>query len=329
MKTTTVDWWGIGLLATGLGALQYVLEEGNSKSWFEDSRIVMLTLVALATLPAFIMWQLSPKNKVPVVNLHVLRNRDLAAALVLFVTLGFGLYGGVFLYPMFAENVLRLSPTLTGLALLPGGIATGVAAIMCGKIANPANAKVDARILIAIGLTMFLSSMFMLGRLPSTATADSALIALLLRGFGLGMLFIPINLAAFANLRGAEIAQGSAMMNLCRQLGGSFGIAVLSSYVTRSAANSRVSLSSHLYAGNPAFDKRFALLTQAFQFKGFSMNQAKHLAYEIINRQLLGQSTTLAFNSGFILIAVVCLVASPLVLILRKPKPMKVAVEAH
>ncbi len=329
MRTKTVDWGGIALLATGLGALQYVFEEGNSKSWFEDSRIVVLTAVAAIALPLFVFWQLSKRNVTPIVNLHVLRNRDLSAALVLFVALGFGLYGGVFLYPMFAENVLHLSPTITGMALLPGGIATGVAAIMCGRIANPVSPLVDARLLITIGLAMFTSSLVLLGRLPSTANADSAMLALLLRGFGLGMLFIPINLAAFANLKGAEIAQGAAMLNLCRQLGGSFGIAVLSSFVTHSTAVSRAGLSACIYAGNTAFQQRFQSLTHLFAMRGFSAQQSESVAYSIINRQLGNQSTTLAFNSGFILIAIVSLVASPLVLILRKPNARPIVVEAH
>lgn len=331
MNTAKVDWTGIGLLAVGLASLQYVLEEGNSKLWFEDQSIAGLTALAALTLPTFVAWQLSPRNVAPVVNLRVLKNRDLSAALVLFTVLGFGLYGGVFLFPMFAQNVLRITPTMTGLAMLPGGIATGVSAILSGRVANPAKILVDPRVLIFVGLGLFLSAMGMLGCLPSTSSMENANVALLMRGFGLGMLFVPINLAAFASLKGPEIAQGSGLMNLCRQLGGSFGIAVLGSFVTRDLSHARGALIQQTVVGSGPFDARLSALTGAFASRGLDADAAHRAALAVIDRQLQGQATTIAYNNSFLLIAIISLAASPLILLLRKPKPAAgpVTVDAH
>jgi DHA2 family multidrug resistance protein len=329
MKVSSVDWTGIAMLGVGLGCLQYVLEEGNAKAWFESDAILKLTAIAGILLPAFVWWQLSPRNKVPVVNLRVLKNRDLSAALVLFVVLGFGLYGGVFIYPMFAQNVMHMTPTATGLSLLPGGIATGVAAIMSGRMLGGAKPLFDPRIAIGGGLSIFIVSMYMMATLPSSATTDNLFLPLLLRGFGLGMLFVPINLAAFSSLKGAEIAQGSGLLNLCRQLGGSFGIAAIGGYVTRNLGAGRADLVAHTYAGNPEMTMRLDGIARVLAMRGIPLEQAKQAAFALLDRQIMTEAATIAYNTGFMLILGTTLITAPLIFIIRKPKSVAAPVDAH
>src|SRR6476661_1317201 len=164
-----VDWLGIGLLTVGVGGLQYVLEEGNSKDWFSDALILRLSILAGVCLITMVWWELSPRNEHPVVNFRVLHNRTLAASIFLFITLGFGLYGGVFLFPMFAQGILRMTPTETGLAMLPGGVATGASALLCGWMLNGKKPLMDARVLIACGIALFSFSMWRMGHLTSAA----------------------------------------------------------------------------------------------------------------------------------------------------------------
>ena len=125
-KPQSIDWAGISLLTIGLASLQYVLEEGREKDWFNDTLIIRLSIVAGVSLAGMLWWELSPRNKHPVIDFHVLKNRDLAGSIFLFIALGFGLYGGVFLFPLFTQNLLHFTPTETGLTLMPGGIATAV-----------------------------------------------------------------------------------------------------------------------------------------------------------------------------------------------------------
>jgi len=159
-KRTAIDWTGICLLTVGVGSLQYVLEEGNSKDWFADTTILRLSIVAAVSLVAMLWWELSSRNEHPVVQFRVLKNRTLAASIFLFIALGFGLYGGVFLFPMFAQGILHFTPTETGLAMLPGGLATMVSALICGRLLNGKEPLVDARILIFIGVSLFAVSMW-------------------------------------------------------------------------------------------------------------------------------------------------------------------------
>ena len=317
MKVGKVDWIGIGLLAVGLGCLQYMLEEGNAKDWFDSPLILGLGLISAVVLPLFVWWQLSPKNEVPVVSLKVLANRDLTVAIILFVVLGFGLYGGVFIYPMFAQNVMHLSPTETGLTLLPGGIMTGFAAVMSGRLLGGAKPKFEPKLAIVTGLGIYLVSMSYLSFMPSTAGSDNVLVPLLLRGLGLGMLFVPINLAAFSSLKGAQIAQGSGLLNLARQLGGSFGIAVIGSMVTHQLHIARATLVEDVTATNPAVAQRLAASNQYLMSRGLSPERAASASYALIDNAVMVQAATKAYNNGFMVILVASVVASPTILLLR------------
>ncbi len=315
-----VDWPGIGLLATGLGSLQYVLEEGNQKDWFQDPWILGLSLVAAVTLVSLVFWEASPKNHSPIVNLKVLKNRDLSAALLLFLSLGFGLYGGIFLFPLFAQNVLGFTPTVTGLTLMPGGVATGISAILCGRLLGGKKQLISPRQLIIIGMSLFVLSMWDLGHLTTLSGEPDTRLALILRGAGLGLLFTPINLAAFSSLKGIEIAQGSSMLNLTRQLGGSFGIAILSTYLTRMNATHYSNLTSHLYAGNPLLEQRLRLLSAGFVSRGYDLATAKSMALQVLDFSVQKQASTMAYNNAFLLIGISMLLVSPAVLLLRSRK---------
>jgi DHA2 family multidrug resistance protein len=163
-ETPTVDWAGIGLLAIGLGSLQYVLEEGQRYDWFEDPTITKLFVAAIVCLIVFVFWELWPSNRHPIVELRVLRDRSLSSALIIGMALGFGLYGGVFIYPLFAQNVLGFSPTTTGMVLVPGGIASGFGMIFCGRVLQKG---FDPRKLIAFGISLFVISMYQLSHLTN------------------------------------------------------------------------------------------------------------------------------------------------------------------
>jgi DHA2 family multidrug resistance protein len=328
-KINPVDWLGIGLLIAGVGSLQYVLEEGNRKDWFADGLIIRLSLISAVSLISMVMWELSPRNKHPVINFHVLRNRDLSAAIFLFVVLGFGLYGGTFLFPLFTQGILGFTPTETGLTMLPGGLATAVMAVVCGKLLSGKQPLVDARYLIIAGVIGFSVAMWQLGHLTSVAGEADARIPLIIRGAAMGLLFTPINNAAFGSLNPSEAQQASGLINLSRQLGGSFGIAVLSTYLTRHIQYHRVDLAANFSQGNPAFEQRYAGAVSALIQHGYTALNAKQGAFALLDLTLTKQASMLAYNDAWLLILLSFLCVAPAVLVLRKPQPMTGAVDAH
>lgn len=328
-RSGPIDWLGISLLTVGLACLQYVLEEGREKDWFNDALIVRLSVVAAISLSAMLWWELSARNEHPVVNFRILKNRDLAGSILLFITMGFGLYGGVFLYPLFTQNLLHFTPTETGLTLMPGGIATACTAIVCGRLLNGARPLVDARILIYIGIGVFVFSMWKLGHLTTVAGEADARYPLIIRGIGLGFLFTPINNVAYANLKPSEAQQASGLINLARQLGGSFGIAIITTYLQSRTALHRADLVANTYAANPAFIERFQGALAHFMSLGFSYVKAQAAAYAAIDQALTAQALMLSYNDAWMLILKSFLLTAPAILVLRKPRGRAAMGDAH
>ena len=320
-KSGTVDWLGIGLLAVGLGAMQYVLEEGERNDWFQDSFILSLAIVSVLSLAALVWWQLSRRNPAPVIDFRVLQNRTLSVSLFLFVVLGFGIYGGTYLFPLLSQTVLGFTSMQTGLALLPGGVATGISILFCGAILNRPKPLVDIRWIIVFGTLVTMLSMWMLGHLsPASGAADTSF-ALLLRGFGTGFLFVPINQAAFASLRKSELQQASGLLSLSRQLGGSFGIALLATFVQQHIQLHRVELLGHYTLGNDIFTQRLQGLAAGLASSGMGPVDAQYAALRLMEQGLMRQAMMMSYNDAFLIVLIVNLVTLPAVLLLRRPNP--------
>jgi MFS transporter, DHA2 family, multidrug resistance protein len=328
-KPEGIDLPGITLLTVGLASLQYVLEEGKRYDWFQDKMIARLAVVSVVSLTTLMWWELTPRNPHPIVNFRVLKNRQLAGSIFLFIALGFGLYGGIFIFPLFTQTILNFTPTETGLALLPGGLATALAALICGRLLNGPRPLVDSRILIALGVSIFLVAMWQLGHLTTAAGEPDARAALLIRGLGLGFLFTPINNVAYGALDPRDAQQASGLINLARQLGGSFGIAVLNTYVTTQTQYHRVDLLANVYPYNPAVLARTHALTSDLMAHGYSALDAQRAGLGVLEQMVMRQASMLAFNDAWMIILISFVVASPAILLLRKPRGPAVAAAMH
>ncbi|HEU4649647.1 MAG TPA: DHA2 family efflux MFS transporter permease subunit [Gemmatimonadales bacterium] len=324
-----VDWAGIFLLTAGLGSLQYVLEEGNRKDWFADVWILRLSIVAGVALIAMVWWELTPRNRHPVVDFRVLRNRQLSASIFLFVALGFALYGGVFIFPLFTQSILGFTPTATGLALLPGGLGTAVTALISGRLLNGARPLADARVLIAVGIVLLCWAMWDMGHLTVAAGESDVRWPLFIRGLGLGFLFTPINNVAYASLEPHEAQQGAGLINLARQLGGSFGIAVLATYITRHTQDHRVDLLANVYAGNALVAQHLQAFHATLAARGYGPVRAWQGAYALLDREVMQQASMLSYNDAWILLLISIAVVAPAIFLLRRPKPGATIPDAH
>jgi len=323
-KPKGLDWQGIGLLATGLGSLQYVLEEGERYDWFDDQTILRLTILAAASLIAFVFWELSPRNPGPVVNLRVFRNKELSAGALLLLVGGFGIYGGVFIFPLFAQGILGFTPTETGLVFLPGGCATIVGTILCGRLLNGAKPLVKPPILVISGMLMFAVSQWILGHLTPQSGVPDSMVGLVVRGAALGLLLTPITVASLSSLKGTEVAQGAGLTNLARQLGGSFGIAAINTYVTSQTAYHRSDLVGNIFSGNDFLNTRVAGMTSGFVTDGFSPSQAHAAAIGSVEQIIQAQALTMSYDNAFVLISVIFLIATPAALLFVRAKKVEV-----
>jgi len=323
-----VDYMGAILLAVGLGSLQYVLEEGQQNDWFNDALILRLTFLSVLSLATMIWWELTPLNKNPIVDFRILQNRTLSMSIVLLTAVGFALFGGVYLFPLFTQTVLGFSPTQTGLVLLPGGIASGCCALVCGKLLTGRKPLVDARALMIIGIVILMASMWQLGHLTIQSGEPDTRMALLIRGIALGFLSTPSNQVAYGSVNPKDAQQASGLINLSRQLGGSFGIAILGTYVTNQATFHRAIMVSHLNYANPAATRWLQMVQGGLIAKGYLPGVAHQAALGVLDQNVTVQSLVMSYDDAFLLILLIFLAIMPAVFFLKLARVSAPAIEA-
>src|ERR1700744_2857387 len=269
-----IDWWGILLLAIAVGSLQTILEKGEDEDWFAKTYILVLTIAAVLGLLIFIWRELSTGH--PIVNFSIMRHRSFAVGMFTSFVLGFGLYGSVFVFPVFCQNLLGFTAQQTGELLFPGGICTIVMMPFIGKMLNKG---IPAQFMATIGMFLFFVFTKMLSNSTLQTGQADVLVPLLIRGVGMALLFVPLTTLAISQLKGAEMGQGTGLNNMMRQLGGSFGIAALTTIIHIRQAKHRSDLLTNINPYNNAFLQRMSLLEHGFMAKGKSALDATHMAY--------------------------------------------------
>jgi DHA2 family multidrug resistance protein len=315
-----IDWAGIGLLSAGIGSLQFVLERGEQKDWFETDYIVWFTIIAVVSLVGFVWHELHTDH--PAVDLSVLgRSKNLAIAAVLTFIVGFGLYGSLFVFPVFVQRLLGFTAFLTGLVLFPSAMLTGAISMPLGiamqKGASP-------KLLMGIGMTSFFFFCWALGMQTLQSGAENFFLILLIRGLALGFIFIPVTMLAVTGLHGRDIGQATGLNNMVRQLGGSFGIAITNTYVAQRVAEHRIDLLSHLSLYDPNLVARMQGIRQMLSTRMNSPVEAEQATMKALDGLVMVQSYHLAYMDAFKLIAILFAICLPLLLFIRVDKKDKV-----
>src|ERR1700744_2091675 len=322
-KGKPIDWWGIALLAIAVGSLQTILEKGESEDWFAKTYILVLTITAILGVILFIWREMSIDY--PIVNFGILRHRSFAVGMFTSFILGFGLYGSVFVFPVFCQNLLGFTAQQTGELLFPGGLCTIVMMPFIGKMLNKG---IPAQFMATIGMFLF----FVFTKMLSGSTLETGeinvLIPLLIRGVGMALLFVPLTTLAIADLKGPEMGQGTGLNNMMRQLGGSFGIAALTTIIHIRQFDHRNNLLSNVNVYNNAFTQRLNLMEAGFIAKGKSVIDATHMAYAAIEGAVTRQSLLLTYDDAYYISGLVMLFSIPL-LYLQPFKKLKAAADVH
>jgi len=325
----SVDWAGIGLLIAGLGALQTVLERGESEDWFSKRYILILTIVAVISLVGFLVREMTAEH--PVVDLRVLRSRTLATAAVLTFVLGFALFSTVFIVPLFVQRLLGFTATETGMLFLPGA---GVAIVFLPLIGRMLSKGVPPQIMVVVGFGIVGLFTYMLSRLDLTAGSNDFFWPIILRALGLGMVTVPLIQLAVSGLKPRDIPQGVAINNMMRQLGGSFGIAFINTFLDHRGAAHRLNLVSRLSTGDSATEARLTGLTHAMESHGLSPWEAPRHALGLLEAAVARQASLLSYLDAFRLVTMISVCCIPLILIAGRPKAANraaaaAAIESH
>src|SRR5271157_1620223 len=289
LSETKIDYIGLGLIALGLGTLQVILDKGQREDWFESHFIVGLTVISAVSLIFVIFWEWNHKD--PIVELHLFRQRTFAAANFLMFMLGFALLGSTLLLPLFMQTLLGYTAERSGMALSPGGFAIMLMMPLVGFLLS----RYSPRWLMVFGLSMLSFSLFHMTSFDLSVDFRTMVIARVYQGVGLAFLFVPINTAAYASLPRDKNNAASGLMNLARNIGGSFGISFVTTGLSRRAQFHQARLVETLNAANPQFQSALHGMTRAFSGAGSGpgtgLGTAQQHAYALIQANVVRQST--------------------------------------
>jgi DHA2 family multidrug resistance protein len=323
-KGLPVDWWGILLLAVAVGSLQTLLEKGESEDWFATPYITVLAVSSVFGLLLFIWRELSTDH--PIVNFKIMRHRSFSIGMFTSFILGFGLYGSVFVFPVFCQNLLGFSPLQTGEILFPGGLCTIAMMPFIGMFLKKG---IPAQFMATIGMFLFFVFCDMLSKSTLSSGTDQFFLPLVIRGIGMALLFVPLTTLAMQDLKGAEIGQGSGLNNMMRQLGGSFGIAALTTLIHTRQGFHRSNLLTNVNEYNPAFTERLNGFIHNFMAKGASYLDAKVMAMKAIEGSVIKQTLLLTYSDAYWVAGMVLLCSIPLLYLQKFKKNVNVPVDAH
>jgi DHA2 family multidrug resistance protein len=309
-----VDWLGIIFLSAGIGSLQYVLEKGQEEDWFSSHSILICSILAVFGFFFFIWRESVYKN--PIVSFKVLKDFNLRIGTILSFVLGFGLYGSTFIVPLYTQSVLGWTALQAGMLMVPAALATGFMMPIMGVLLKKGIAP---QYLVASGMVLFFVFSFWGYSILSPDTANTDFFwMLIVRGVGLALLFIPITNLALSKLHGQEIGQGAAFTGLMRQLGGSFGIAIINTFITRRTALHRSDVASHLTATDGHSMERINQMQHSFIGQGFSSEIALAKSYKLLDMGISKQAIILSYMDAFLYLGLMFLICVPFVLILLR-----------
>ncbi len=314
----SVDWQGILYLALGLGAFQTVLEQGQQDDWMSSVFIQRMVLLSIVGTALFIWQELHTPH--PAVDLRVLKHRALAAGSVISLAVGMGLYGTVFVVPVFAQTVLQFTATKTGLMLVPGALASAVAMFALAPLMK----VLSPRLLIAIGCLITIGVMFSFSTINSDTGSDQMYWPLIWRGFGTVIMFLPLSIVTLGTLPKNEVASGSGFFSLTRQLGGSIGIAAITTLVAKQQFVHRSQLISDISDMNPAYTDRMNSGTSFFNATSGDPTAVHSQALTLIDNALNRQAELLSYRDVFFFVALIFFLTLPLIFLLgKRPQPAK------
>ncbi len=313
-----VDWTGIALLTVGIGALQIMLERGERLQWFESWEIQAYAWVSAFMLVSFLWHELQTKN--PVVDLRICRDRQYAAGLAYSFLLGMALFATIFYLPLYLQTLLGYNAWETGMVILPGAIATGVTMAVVGKIVERRN--FDLRWLAVAGVAVFSYSMWRHGQFTTLSGGDDFFWPLILRGLGLGLMFISLNGLAMANIAPEKMANATGIYTLVRQLGGSVGIAFAATQYVHMQAGFKSDISANVSALSQTTREYLYLMEQMLSLKGVSPAEVQQTIYMLLDAQMTRQAAVISFENIFMLFSICLLAALPLLLLMPKARDL-------
>jgi MFS transporter, DHA2 family, multidrug resistance protein len=307
-----IDYWGLGLLTMALGCLQLVLDRGERLDWFDSGFIVGLAVVSAVCFILFVLVEL--RIPYPVVDLRIFKNRSFSAGNMIMFLGFFSFFGSVVLMPLYLQNLIGYTAFLAGLVLGPGGLATVFMMPLVGRLVG----RVDSRVLLSFGILTNAYALYLMSHFNLQADFWAVIWPRIVQGVGISFFFVPLSTLTLSAIPRPQMGNGSAIFNLLRNLGGSFGVAFITTFLSRRTQFHQ----HHLSEGFSIFDfklQQAAPQLQAFlQGRGFEGTTAREGSLGALYGQLQRQAAMLGFNDVFYLLFLFFLFLVPFIWVIRK-----------
>jgi MFS transporter, DHA2 family, multidrug resistance protein len=312
--TSRIDYWGIGMLAVGVGALQIVLDKGQEKDWFSSHFILRLAVISAVALIAFIIYELVVAH--PVVDLRAFRERTYSAGVFLMTVLGFVLYGSLVILPIFLQTILGYPALQAGVAMFPRGLGSFIAMPFVGVIMS----RFDPRKLLVTGFVACSLSLVLLGTLNLNVGYWEIFWAQFLQGLSLGFLFVPLTTVTMDPIPNEKMGNATSIFNLMRNIGGSMGIALSTTIVARSEQHYTNFLGRNVTPYSAQSETMLQNLRAFFMSSGADAVTATQRAYAALFGMVQRQAAMLSFNHTYLFLAILFVVVMPAIFLMKRPK---------
>jgi DHA2 family multidrug resistance protein len=309
-----IDYWGLVFLSVGLGCLQIVLDKGQREDWFSSSLIAWLTAISATSLALFFITEFFAEH--PIMNLKTFKNVSFSTGSLVMFFAFFTLFGSIVLLPIYLQSLMGYTSTLAGMVLGPGGIATLIAMPIAGRLVT----KVNPKALLAFGIIVAAYSVHLMSQFNLLADFDTVIWPRIVLGVGMGFLFIPLTTLTMASIRKEEMGNATAIYNLLRNLGGSFGVAFVTTVLARRAQYHQNYLAEHLTPFDRNYQFAARQTSRVLQYNGLTPSVSDQGGLGVIYSNLIKQATMLSFNDAFYLLSILMIAIVPLVLLMRRTK---------
>jgi DHA2 family multidrug resistance protein len=306
-----VDWWGIGLLSVSMSSLVYFLEEGAGHDWFSSKLILGCFLVAIFSLAALIIRELTAPA--PAVNVRLFKDPVFLSGTIIGGLMFAMLMANMFLLPIFMQELLGFTATQSGIALMPRVLVMMVAVPLVGRIYN----KLSPRLTIGIGVLLVAYGSWTQSHLTLQSGPGQVISALAIQGVGFACLFVPLTTVALSGVPRHLLPDATGLNSLVRQLGGAMGLAVFGSLISHNATIARAALTAHVTETSPITQQRLMMVQQGLMSRGFDAESARHAAIANLYGEAYRQSMVLSFDKLFLLAGILFLLVLPLLVFLR------------
>lgn len=312
-----IDYWGLALLALGLGCLQVVLDKGQQENWFSSNFILWLTIISATSLIAFVVVELNSEH--PVVNLRVFKKKTFSLGNIIMFMGFFNLFASIVLLPIYLQTLMGYTSFLAGFVLGPGGLATLIALPIAGVLVN----KINPKYLLIFGIAVNAYATHLMSNFNLQADFWAVIWPRIVLGIGMGFFFIPLTTVTMSVIKREDMANATGIYNLIRNLGGSFGVAFVTTMLSRRAQFHQNHLIENLTPYDPTYQFYTEKISKLLQYKGFENITSEYGGLGFIYRELLRHASMLSFNDAFYLVSILMISILPLVFFMKRAKYCK------